>query len=186
MDDLLSQPFLYREQGEGKRLDFGALCREAGMRNVTSMGYPPEIRLHDEPDDWIVALPGRRCYLLARGRLPADPGERAAAILKRLAYGAQEWAAREGVRAARRHRRDAAAPAEDVGERERRRILAETLPMRRLLRRDPGATDAALAAALGVAVDEVAALRTAIGSVRDTGIPALGDAVVLDEREARR
>ena len=157
-DDLFSAPFLIRETGFGKRLDFGRLCQDAGVVNVVTTGTEPEVRLHDEPDDWIVALPGRRGYLMARQKLPTGPTERARTILARLAYGAHDWAAREIVLADRRRQRDDRIVEGPEDER-RRRLAAETLPLRRVLRREPGADDERIAEALGTTVDAVKALR---------------------------
>ena len=158
-NDLLSGPFLFKERARGQRLEFATLCRNAGVRNVVSTKNPPDIRLHDEPEDWIVALPGRRCYLLAERRLPSNPKERAMAILKRLAYGAHEWASREVILADRRHKRDENAPQEPAEDRDRRRNFADTLPVRRILRRAPNASDQAIANLLNLRVDEVASKR---------------------------
>ncbi len=156
--DLYSAPFLLRERGFGKKLDFGRLCRDAGFAKVVTIGAEPEVRLHDEADDWIVALPGRRGYLMARRKLPAAKRERARAILDRLAYGAHDWAAREIVLADRRRQRDDRIVEGQEDER-RRRLAAETLPLRRVLRREPGAGDERIAEALGTTVDAVKALR---------------------------
>ncbi len=162
-NDLLSGPFLYRERARGRRLDFAALCLQAEMIKVVSMAMPPDVRLHNEAEDWVVALPGRRCYLLAERKLPTDPKARARTILGRLAYGAHEWASREVLLAHGRHLRKESAPAEAVEGQARRRLLAETLPMRRLLRLQPDAGDETLAGALGVTIDAVRTYRERLG-----------------------
>ena len=158
-DDLRNHaPFHFAEAPVGRPVGFDRVCHRAGVRRFVTTKSPPQIRLHTGPRDLLVPLPGRNVYCLSRPLLPRDPQEAAFAAIEKLAYGVRDWAAMETLRAHRRRLR-AEAIARDEGEDERRRVARQTLPLRRLLRTRPDASDQELAAALGTSPSEVSRLR---------------------------
>jgi hypothetical protein len=72
------------------------------MRNVVTLSRPLDIRVHGGPRDFKVPMLGGAIYCLAGTTLPAEPEPRAREMLRRLAYGFNDYAAREV--AARYHR----------------------------------------------------------------------------------
>lgn len=86
----------------GRPLDFSAIVTDAGMPDVVSTHSPPTVRIHDGDTDFKVPRAGGAIYCIAGATLPVDPQPRAREIMRRLAYGYLDWAAREIV--ARYHR----------------------------------------------------------------------------------
>jgi hypothetical protein len=92
---------LPRRAPAGLPVSFAEIALTAGMTLVTT-GRPPEIRIHDGPEDFYAALPGRSIYCLTALTLPDEPRVRAREILRRLSYGFLDYTARETVARARR------------------------------------------------------------------------------------
>lgn len=140
-----------RATPEGGRLDFDEVVRQSGMRNVVSTYDPPEIRLHRGPRDFKAVSPGRVVYCIAEVNLPQKPQDRAREVLRRLAYGFHDWAAREIVarfhRDIKRHLLEATA--------RQPRLEPSSIKIKRFLQRNPGATVGEIADATGVAQPNV-------------------------------
>ena len=126
-----------------------SLTEAAGMKNVVSGKDGTRIFLIDSDTDLIISKPGMRLYGISRRNLPSEPRERAREVLRRLAYGFHDWAAREIVG---RYHRDL--KAESHREREAERI-GPTERVLRVLRKENGATVGRLARATGLAQSNV-------------------------------
>lgn len=108
LDDFLSmepvpQPRLVKKPF-GQKFDYETLIEMSGMQNVVSMPRYPEVWLH-EADEWDYLSPrhGRPAYSLSLLKNAADDEvAMARELLRRLAYGFHDYAAREIV--ARYHR----------------------------------------------------------------------------------
>ncbi|MCY4152034.1 MAG: hypothetical protein OXE94_07340 [Aestuariivita sp.] len=87
---------------EGDILDLEDITRQARMLFVVTPMNNTEIRRIAGNRDLLVTDQGYKGYGIARDRLPEDSYERAREIIRRLAYGFHDWAAREI--AARYHR----------------------------------------------------------------------------------
>lgn len=85
----------------GERISFSDLVELAGMKLVIS-GPLPQVQVYDGNRDFIVRSSGSPIYCVASQTLPNTNSEKAREIIRRLAYGFQNWAAREVV--ARYHR----------------------------------------------------------------------------------
>jgi len=72
------------------------------MKNVVTLMFKPDIRICEGAIDYKVPAPGRTIYCIGENNLPSDRFNRAREILRRLAYGFHNYAAREVV--ARFHR----------------------------------------------------------------------------------
>lgn len=163
--DPVSPPILKSEPA-GRPFDFFKIVEDAGMRNVVSTSSPPDIRIHAGETDFKVPRPGRVVYCLAGPNLPLDRQGRAREVLRRLAYGYHDWAAREVV--GRYHRdikRRQAATASVSGKPK----FPASVRIRRYLRSNPGASVGEVAASTGIAQPNVS--RTLIqwqneGSIR--------------------
>lgn len=133
----------------GKLIGFDELVRLAGMPEVVSTNAPPLVTVHAGERDFKVPSPGRPIYCIGGATLPVPPPERAREIMRRLAYGYLDWAARETV--ARYHRdlkRAAATPAAVGG-------LSALVRVRRAVRSEPGITVGEIARRTGIAQPNV-------------------------------
>ena len=163
MDDDLRchMPFHFVEVPVGKPFRFDAICRQAGMRPFVTTARPPQIHLHRGRRDLLAPLPGRNVYCLARSGLPTAPEKAAFAAIERLAYGGRDWAAMETLRAHRRRVKHEAST-QDEAEEARREVAKMSLPLRRLLRANPDATDEEVARKLDLSLAATARLRAEI------------------------
>lgn len=119
------------------------------MRNVVSGKDGTRIFLIDSDVDQIISKPGMRLYGISRRRLPSEPRERAREILRRLAYGFHDWAAREIVG---RYHRDLKAETQTKRQTDG---IGPTERVLRVLRKENGATVGRLARATGLAQSNV-------------------------------
>lgn len=119
------------------------------MRNVVSGKDGTRIFLIDSDVDKIISKPGMRLYGISRRRLPSEPRERAREILRRLAYGFHDWAAREIVG---RYHRDLKAETQTKRQTDG---IGPTERVLRVLRKENGATVGRLARATGLAQSNV-------------------------------
>lgn len=119
------------------------------MKNVVSGKDGTRIHLIDGDKDLIVCKPGMRLYGISKQNLSAEPRERAREILRRLAYGFHDWAAREIVG---RYHRDLKAEAQTKREADR---IGPTERVLRVLRKENGATVGRLSRATGLAQSNV-------------------------------
>jgi hypothetical protein len=108
LDDFLSlepvpQPRLVKEPF-GHSLAYEALVDMSGLQNVVSMPRFPEVWLHEEDEfDYLSPRHGNPAYSLSLLKNPSDDDTlMARELLRRLAYGFHDYAAREIV--ARFHR----------------------------------------------------------------------------------
>jgi DNA-binding transcriptional ArsR family regulator len=153
----------------GRRVTFDELVRDAGMHNVVTMPYLPDIRVHGGSRDFRVPGPGGSVYCISGTRLPADPHGRAREILRRLAYGFNDYAAREVV--ARHHRdlkRAELTPeieTEDEARAARRALSTAALRVKRALRKCREASIGELAKMTGMAQPNVS--RTVAALVKN-------------------
>ncbi|MFJ7439652.1 MarR family transcriptional regulator [Methylorubrum thiocyanatum] len=128
----------------GKPMVFGELVRLARMPDVVSTNTPPIIMVHAGERDFKVPVPGRPIYCIAGATLPILPEARAREIMRRLAYGYLDWAARETV--SRYHRdlkRSTNVETKTDG-------LPATVRIRRLIRSNPGITIGEIARRTGI------------------------------------
>lgn len=73
-------------------------CERAGVRYRVTGGQPPSVALWDGPGHgFTVTDDGRRLYAVDRTGLPQRDPERALRVLEILAYGFQDYFARESV-----------------------------------------------------------------------------------------
>jgi DNA-binding transcriptional ArsR family regulator len=168
-------PPLYRKEPQGRRVMFDDIVRVAGMRNVVTLPALPDVRIHEGAHDFTVPRIGGAVYCVSEVGLPSDSRARSREILRRLAYGFFNYAAREIV--ARYHRdlkRCVAAPASSVEEEARlaRRALSEAaLRIKRVLRERESASIGDLAAITGMAqpnVSRIVAILTKSGAISVT------------------
>jgi hypothetical protein len=143
-------------QPAGNREDFVQLLSDGGLPNVVSTNSWPHVRVHGGPFDFKVVTPGQVIYCVAGSKLPADTTARALEIVRRLAYGFHDWAAREVV--SRYHRDMKRSTVETSVE---RTTIPASVRIRRFLRSNPGATVGQIAQATGVAQPNVS--RTIAG-----------------------
>jgi DNA-binding transcriptional ArsR family regulator len=165
-------PPLYGKEPRGRRIAFGDVVRAAGMRNVVTLPNLPDIRIHEGDHDFRVPRISAAVYCLSEAGLPLDNRARSREILRRLAYGFFDYAARETV--ARYHRdlkRSTAAPASSAEEEARlaRRALSEAaLRIKRVLREHDSASIGDLAAMTGMAqpnVSRIVAIMAKSGAI---------------------
>lgn len=156
---------------QGRRLDFAAIVAEAGMPDVVSTHSPPMIRVHGGEHDFKVPRAGGATYCIGGATLPVDRTARAREIMRRLAYGFLDWAARETVARYHRDLRRSATPShpDSGGPRE----LPVSVRIRRLIRNSPGLSVGAIAARTGLAQPNVS---------RALGIMAGKGEVVVERR----
>jgi DNA-binding MarR family transcriptional regulator len=168
-------PPLYGKEPRGRSVPFGDIVRAAGMRNVVTLPNLPDIRIHEGAHDFLVPRIGGAVYCVSEGGLPSANRERSREILRRLAYGFFDYAARETV--ARYHRdlkRSTAPPASSADEEARlaRRALSEAaLRVKRVLREHESASVGDLAAMTGMAqpnVSRIVAIMVKSGAISVT------------------
>ncbi|TLX17147.1 MarR family transcriptional regulator [Rhizobium sp. MHM7A] len=140
---------------------FVDLVADAGFTNVVSTNVWPDIRVHGGNFDFKVARPGHPVYCIAGGNLPAAKEARAREILRRLAYGFHDWAARETVA---RYHRDLK---RKIGQDYASKPIPVSVRLRRFLRKNPGATIGEIATATGMAQPNVS---RGISSLSDQGL----------------
>jgi hypothetical protein len=135
-----------KETPDGVRCDFFDLVRQSGMRNVVSTNDPPDIRVFNGFRDFKAVRPGRIVYCLADRNLPDETRDRAREIMRRLAYGFHDWAAREIVARYHRDVKQALAGAEAQNS----ESMGELLKIKRFIRGNPGATVAEISNETGL------------------------------------
>lgn len=108
LDDFLSldpvpQPRLVKHPF-GQKFDYETIIDMSGLQNVVSMQRFPEVWLHEDDEfDYLSPRHGNPAYCLSLLKNPReDDVEMARELLRRLAYGFHDYAAREIV--ARFHR----------------------------------------------------------------------------------
>jgi DNA-binding transcriptional ArsR family regulator len=141
----------------GRSIPFDALVESAGMKQVVSSFSPPEVRVHAGTEDFKVPRPGCSIYCIGGARLPAEPRSRAREILRRLAYGGLDWAAREVVARFHRDLRRSEATSRPAPE-----GLPASVVVRRAVRSRPGMSIGEIAAITGVAQPNVSRLVRAL------------------------
>lgn len=172
-------PPAYAREALGRAVAFDDVVRAAGMRNVVTLSNPLDIRIHGGLEDLRVPRIGGAIYCLSGPRLPFEPRAKAREVLRRLAYGFFDYAAREVV--ARYHRdlkRASFSPSEeDEGNRLARRALSEaSLRIKRALRETGSASIGELSTMTGMAQPNVS--RT-VALMADGG-------VVVTAKEGRK
>lgn len=130
-------------------ISLSCLAEAAGMRNVVSGKDGTRIHLINGDRDLIVSKLGMRLYGISKKNLSAEPRERAREILRRLAYGFHDWAAREIVG---RYHRDLKTEAQTKREADR---IGPTERVLRVLKKENGATVGRLSRATGLAQSNV-------------------------------
>ena len=90
------------QEPRGRQVGFSDVVAAAGMLNIVTLPTEPDVRLHDGKGDFLVPGPDCPVYCIAEAELPTPSRERAREIMRRLAYGFFDYAAREIV--ARYHR----------------------------------------------------------------------------------
>jgi DNA-binding MarR family transcriptional regulator len=141
----------------GRRIAFDDIVCDAGMRNVVTTAHPLDIRVHGGSRDFKVPAAGVAVYCISGTTLPANPCDRAREMLRRLAYGFNDYAAREVV--ARYHRdlkRATAASETDEEARKAKRALSQAaLRIKKALRECEQASVGELAEMTGMAQPNV-------------------------------
>jgi DNA-binding MarR family transcriptional regulator len=163
----------YAREPKGRPLAFDDIVRDAGMRNVVTLSNPPDIRIHGGEKDFKVPGIGGPTYCISGVRLPVSPQERAREILRRLAYGFFDYAAREVVG---RYHRDLkrTGPASETEEQAsftRRALSIAALRIKRVLREQESASVGDLARLTGMAqpnVSRILAILVKSGAVSVT------------------
>lgn len=125
------------------------IAEEAGMRNVVSGRDGTRVFLIDSDRDQVISKLGMRFLGVSKRGLPEDPRDRAREVLRRLAYGFHDWAAREIVG---RYHRDLKREVQERGEKDRSGPAERVL---RVLKKENGATIGRLARATGLAQSNV-------------------------------
>lgn len=164
---------------KGRKLSFGEIVRQAAMRNVVTLSNSLDIRVHGGPRDFRVPAAGRTVYCLSGSTLPASSPERAREILRRLAYGFNDYAAREVVARYHRDLKRAAGPkveSDDEARSTRRALAGEALKVKRVLQASPDLSVSELAQKTGLAQPNVS---RAIAALKAAG-------AVVTTRQAKR
>lgn len=130
-------------------VNLSEIVSAAGMRNVVSGSDGTSTFLVDGDRDLIMTRPGQRLYGVCVRGLPENERDRAREILRRLAYGFHDWAAREIVS---RHHRDVKRGGPDRAQPERVSPVDRVL---RILRKENGATIGRISRATGLAQSNV-------------------------------
>ena len=153
-------PPLVRSKPQGRPMSFEDLLATAGMRNVLTLPRTPEICLHAGAYDFKVPAPRGPIYCISGATLPADPHRRAREVMRRLAYGFNDYAAREVVS---RYHRDIARSRkmtdplsdEDEARAVKSAFTKSALRIKRILRARGEATVGEIARATGMAQPNV-------------------------------
>ena len=136
----------------GRKLDFASTVKLSGMKNVVSTFDPPDVRIHNGDRDFKAVSPGRVVYCIAERNIPhANEMELAREVMRRLAYGFHDWAAREVVS---RYHRDLKREVTKV-QRQPPELMRASLKIKRFLRSNPGATVGEIADGTGIAQPNV-------------------------------
>jgi DNA-binding transcriptional ArsR family regulator len=127
------------------------------MRNVVTLSRPLDIRLHGGPLDFKVPMPGGAIYCLAGTTLPAEREAQARELLRRLAYGFNDYAAREVVARYHRDRKREVLHSEsdEQSEKAKRALTKSSLRIRRALRDRSACTIGELSELTGMAQPNV-------------------------------
>jgi len=145
------RPPILKKIPAGRPYDFFELVNDSGMRNVITTSSPPDIRIHAGDTDFKTPFPGKVIYCLSGPSLPMDKTDRAREILRRLAYGYHDWAAREVVS---RYHRDIKRAQTKTTE-TKQGVLPASVRIRRYLRSHPGASVGEIAASTDIAQPNV-------------------------------
>jgi DNA-binding MarR family transcriptional regulator len=162
-------PPLYGKEPKGRPVSFHDIVRDAGMQNVVTLAVPPDIRIHGGAQDFKVPRIGGAVYCISGIALPSDPPAWSREILRRLAYGFFDYAAREVV--ARYHRDlkrakldsasaseaklDSASASEKDARLARRALSEASLRIKRVLRENESASIGDLTRMTGMAQPNV-------------------------------
>lgn len=147
----------------GKVVSFASVVADARMPDVVSTHSPPQIRIHAGEGDLRVPRAGSPIYCIGGATLPMEREARAKEIMRRLAYGFLDWAARETVG---RYHRDLKRANQPV---KARKDMPVSVQVRRLIRTSPGISVGEIAARTGIAqpnVSRVLAILSERGEVR--------------------
>jgi len=170
MDTSPIRPPVVGRTPEGKAIPFDLLVREAGMSNVVTLPSMPDVRLHAGTRDFYVPSPSGRIYCVSGISLPSDPANRAREVLRRLAYGFNEYASREIVG---RHHRDLARRvakgtlSDEEAKSARMALKKSALRIRRALEAHGNATVGELSTLTGIAQPNVS---RAVAELVETGL----------------
>ncbi len=80
-----------------RRRTVADICAQAGVRYRVSGGSPPHVILWNRPSGYTTAETGEKLYAIDCAGLPQQRPQRALRILEILAYGFQDYFARESV-----------------------------------------------------------------------------------------
>lgn len=133
----------------GKPVSFASVIADARMPDVVTTHSPPQIRVHAGQNDLRVPRAGSPVYCIGGATLPMEREARAKEIMRRLAYGFLDWAARETVGRYHRDLKRASLPIKP------RRDLPVSVQVRRLIRTSPGISVGEIAAKTGIAQPNV-------------------------------
>ncbi|MHB8178970.1 MAG: hypothetical protein ACYDA5_11820 [Vulcanimicrobiaceae bacterium] len=86
-----------RALGSRRRTTVAELCAQAGVRYRVSGGRPPRVVLWNRPSGYTISETGEKIYAVDCAALPQQHPQRALRILEILAYGFQDYFARESV-----------------------------------------------------------------------------------------
>jgi DNA-binding transcriptional ArsR family regulator len=159
LDSFPIAPPLVRSKPKGRPVFFEDLLATAGMRNVLTLPRTPEICLHGGAYDFKVPASKGPIYCISGATLPADPYRRAREVMRRLAYGFNDYAAREVVS---RYHRDiirSRKMTDPLSDKEARAVKSaftkSALRIKRILRARGEATVGEIARATGMAQPNV-------------------------------
>lgn len=88
-------PPLLQLKPAGEVINFDEVVLDAGMINVRTSEFKPDVRIHDGEYDFKVSSPTGINNCIAGCNLPDEPKARAREIIRRLAYGFHDISARE-------------------------------------------------------------------------------------------
>lgn len=152
----------------GKVVSFASVVADARMPDVVSTHSPPQIRIHAGEGDLRVPRAGSPIYCIGGATLPMEREARAKEIMRRLAYGFLDWAARETVG---RYHRDLKRANQPV---KARKDMPVSVQVRRLVRASPGISVSEISTRTGIAQPNVSRALAALAEkgeviVRRTG-----------------
>lgn len=152
-------PPAVKREPVGRQIDFDQIVRDAGMRNVVTTPHPLSLLVHGGSRDFRVPAPGGAAYCVAGTTLPAERYNRAREILRRLAYGFNDYGAREVVARYHRDLKRAVVPSEPQTKdeiRNAKRALSDSaLRIKEALRERRSASIGELASITGMAQPNV-------------------------------